>query len=293
MSVVAPTSGLIFAPRPVAVNSGHFVFESKDNPRAIIKRKAPGDLLKRFCSIVDSGDSDRAAFRFAHAWGAAALCDHGLPIGHAMSNKGEKCKSSESRAIEHCKAFAVYLQALRNIGKALNRGEKGDAVDWRLAEESFSAGWPPKPKWMVDAEASAPAKTLAYLRTRLQGMIGNLTIDARLVPRFSWDMRSARWSIELDSPRGEFNLAAILVLHLILEIAAAKKQRRCAACPLWFPPTGRQIYCPSCGRRAAMRAAWRRQQDGTAKRRSPTVADSVAARVRKRGKTRSFRRKRM
>jgi hypothetical protein len=99
----------------------------------MVKRKAPSDLLNRYCQIAESPNTDAAATRFARAWGVARLCDlHSLPIGHST-----KCTGDPADSIQAHKNFALCLASIRNIGLALNSERVGEDLDWQLADAAL------------------------------------------------------------------------------------------------------------------------------------------------------------
>lgn len=109
---------------------------------------------------------------------------------------------------------------------------------------------------------------LIQARIYFEVLMGRLLTTCRVQPRFCW--RGA-WMIEFDSPsmgspwtREDFdlpvqsNLAGILAIQLMVQITAARRMKQCRTCPRWFTPNRGQVYCPSCGIRAAWRTATQR-----------------------------------
>lgn len=255
-----PPLGMIWAPRLVKIEDGRLVPDLSPNR---LKRPAPNDLLARFCRIAESPDTDATAARFAQAFGVARLCDeHSLPIGHP----GE-CKSDHADSVKAHKNFAGCLESLKNIGLALTRKNVGEDLDWAVADGVLHAGFSP---WSEEMRSLIRGDWL-NARNHFQILMRCLLGACRIQPRFYW--RDGAWDIALDVLEGP-NLAAILAAQLMLEIAGAKQQKKCRsrACPRWFIPRRRQIYCESCGIRAAWRAAAERKRNGTAKPRArPSV----------------------
>jgi hypothetical protein len=231
-----------------------------------IQRPAPPDLLKRFCAIVDTDDTEKAVVRFVRAWGMMLLCDeHTLPLGHADSCSSSECIAKHRHdSIQAYLDFALCLQTLRNIGLVLSRegskgksvlGEVGSEGDWEMASNIL--GVPP-----LDGTISFGfvTRTAGAVLVRFEEMMQHLMSGCRIYPALS--MLDGSWNIGVaTSPI--HNLPAIVAIQLILEIAGAKAQRKCAAeeCPRWFIPRRRQIYCDACGIRAAWRASYRRKKE--------------------------------
>jgi len=158
---------------------------------------------------------------------------------------------------------------LGRIGQELNAGKTGSDLDWELADKILCA----------DAFAAGAEERLQYRRLRklgdarveFMGLMRTLVEISRLQPRLHWDGEA--WAIDFDSFGGS-NLAALLTIQLMAQVGG-KAMKKCPNCPRWFQPRGRQVYCASCG----IRAAWR---NAARKRRKRTLVDSLASRRKRR-----------
>jgi hypothetical protein len=176
---------------------------------------------------------------------------------------------------EGYRTFALCLDALLRIGRELSDGRTGDDCDWELADSILCGpDFPPREKTLRDLFR----KHLSDSRTQFQIMMRRLTEIARLQPRFQWDGKA--WAIDFDCFHGS-NLPALLTVQLMAQVGG-NVMRKCRACPRWFEPTGRQVYCAACGIRAAWRDSARRQR---------TLAETLEARNKKQRKTRANKRK--
>lgn len=233
--------GSIWAPRFERAENGRIYAGA---PRA---KRAPRDLLSRFCRIAEAEDGDATAISFARHWGTLGLCRHGIPAGHSPA-----CNDTAD-STDGYRTFALCLDALLRIGRELNAGRTGDEWDWELADSIlYGSDFPPGDK----ALRGIFRKYLRDSRIEFQAMMRRLTTIARLQPRLRWDDKA--WAIDFDCFRGS-NLPALLTVQLMAEVGG-NLMRKCRACPRWFQPVGRQVYCSACGIRAAWRDAARRQR---------------------------------
>ncbi len=226
-----------------------------------IERRAPRDLLKRFCAIADAEDTEKSIVRFVRAWGLLLLCDeHSLPVGH---NSPGKCVGGRD-SVQAYLDFALCLQTLRDVGLALSRADRpgkhllheiGRDGDWDMAARILCA--PP-----LDGAHSVGfgIGIAGAILVRFEELMEHLITACNIYPALT--RRENSWNVGLATSPIR-NLPAIIAMQLILEIAGAKAQRKCAAdeCPRWFIPRRRQIYCDACGIRAAWRASYRRKRD--------------------------------
>jgi hypothetical protein len=178
------------------------------------------------------------------------------------------------------------LAALRQIGADVSDGHVGDGVDWELAERClYGEEYPFQIRSTFRKAAAAIPGSSPAARSEFQRLVLTLIRVCRIQPGFRWDKTG--WSIDFDSILGS-NLAAILALQLISQLGG-KALRKCRACPRWFSPHGRQVYCKKCGIRAAWRSAWRTAEQN---RRDALALQDDAGRTRvgKRGEKRKRRR---
>jgi hypothetical protein len=200
---------------------------------------------------------ESAAIAFARQYGLLGLCVHGLPGAHDKNCARRRPADS----ITGYHRFAVCLDALLRIGLELNCNRPGAEVDWELADSILRG-----PDFPTDLPGPhAPKHKLPFRLVSVGRKILGFQIDwlasiCRVRPQFCWHKDA--WAIEFDSEWGsESNVPAILAIQLMAEIGA-KAMRKCRNCPRWFAPSGRQVYCDSCGIKAAWRDAKRRQRSG-------------------------------
>jgi|ERR1035438_571663 hypothetical protein len=253
-------------------------------------RRPDRSLLEQFCRMAESGNLTRSVTAFAKKWGLFQLCEpHSLPAGH----DGASCSARDT--VEGYWKFAVGLNALLKLGKDISARRWSSISDWQEADrllcgrysafpqlesldlrfltdsEPFTAyrtryvgpSWPQgmdlksAPSLKVDREKIAEGPpTLIPARTRYQTLIRRLVDVSGLVPRFHWNPEARSWAIDFDAEYRPSNLAAILAIQIMTEIAGGI-MRKCRACPQFFCPKGRQVYCIECGKPAAHRAAQR------------------------------------
>jgi len=222
-----------------------------DDTRPTKRRRPRSDLLKSFCRIAESPNTEKAVITFVKQCGLIGLCRHGLPTSH---NRACMQPVGSTDTIPAYKTFAVCLESLGRIGQELNAGNTGSELDWELADkilssEEFAAGAEERMQYRH-------LRTLDDARTNFMGLMRRLVEISRLQPRLHWDGEA--WAIDFDSFGGS-NLAALLTIQLMAQVGG-KTMKKCPSCPRWFEPSGRQVYCSSCGIRAAWRAAARRRR---------------------------------
>jgi len=251
--------GSTWAPSLLRIQNGQLEFAGNTN---WIKRRAPKDLLARFVSIAEAADTELAVRKFVTKWGLIRLCGHGIPRHHSPH-----CNLPEETVTAY-KNFSLCLGALQRIGLEINAGNVGADLDWELADVILVAeDFPP----LSDLMRKLIRGSIETARTHFQQMMRVLVTVTELQPRFCW-VRNA-WSIDFDCHRGS-NLGAILAIQLMAQIGGAA-MKKCRNCPRWFQPQGRQLYCSSCGIRAAWRAATTRY------RKRITLADTLASQGKK------------
>ena len=237
--------GFTWAPRLEGIRDGQL-----NEGVPWIKRRAPRELLTRFINIAESPDTERAVRMFTRKWGLLGLCGHGVPRSHNPA-----CDSAPE-TVDAYKSFSLCLASLRRVGLDINAGSVGNDLDWELADTVLCAGnFPP---WDA-AMRSLIRSSNATARNSFQTLMRVLVTVSSVQPRFCWTGNA--WSIDFDCHHGS-NLPAILTVQLMAQIGG-RAMKKCRNCTTWFEPRGRQVYCASCGLRAARRdaaAAWRRRQ---------------------------------
>ena len=246
----------VWAPAFGRLYDGRLLAESRG---AWKKRRAPRNLLNRFISIADSANTEAAVVSFARQWGIIGLCKHGLPILHDPACK----KTSDTISAHH--SFARLLEVLLRIGLELNKRRIADPVEWQLADDLLVDDDPERqnksPDWDSAVSFGSTLRLISlnhlrFARGRFQNIMRRLATMVRLQPQLAWI--NGAWSIDFNCSRGS-NLAAILTIQLMAAIGG-HTMRKCRACPRWFTPIGRQVYCGRCGIRASWRDAKKRQR---------------------------------
>jgi hypothetical protein len=252
----------IYAPAFARLENGRLI----PDWHRTIQRPASPHLLKTFFAIVGADDTEKEVVRFVRGWGMLLLCDeHGLPFGHSHSCSQSDCIAQHRHdSVQAYLDFAVCLHALHDVGLALSRHDNGRKSvlreigregDWEMAAKIL--GVPPLDGTM---RFGFDLRTAGAILVHFEELMQHLISACRIYPALT--RREGSWNIGVaTSPI--HNLPAIVAMQLILEIAGAKAQRKCAAeeCPRWFVPRRRQIYCDACGVRAAWRASYRRKRE--------------------------------
>ena len=133
--------------------------------------------------------------------------------------------------------------------------EIGREGDWEMAAKILCV-----PPLSATVRFGFDVRSAGAILVRFEGLMEHLISACRIYPTLT--RRDGSWNIGVaTSPI--HTLPAIVAMQLILEIAGARVQQKCAAeeCPRWFVPRRRQIYCDACGIRAAWRASYRRKRD--------------------------------
>jgi hypothetical protein len=237
---------------PVSARELEFVSAAGEfKGRFVPDRPRPrADLLARFLRIAEAADTSKAAIAFSKRWGRLELCEHGLPWKHC---------SNPADGVDSYMQFSRCLEALGRIGLELKAGRSGGDVDWEIVEQIFAAG--------DDYELLSKEERAAFrgkpreARANFVNLMDRLIFLSDLRPRLQWDKKTQTWAIDFDS-FAPSNLTAILALQLMSQLGGAA-MKRCASCPRWFTPQGRQVYCELCGIRAAWRAAARKRRAAT------------------------------
>lgn len=131
--------GYLWAPQFSALDGDRLL---TDNTRPTRRRRPRNDLLKSFCRIAESPNTEKAVITFVTRCGLIGLCRHGLPTSH---NRACMQPAGSIDTIAAYKTFAVCLESLGRIGQELNGGKIGSDLDWELADkilcaEEFAAG---------------------------------------------------------------------------------------------------------------------------------------------------------
>jgi hypothetical protein len=216
-------------------------------------------LLSGFLKLADAGDDQIA--NFAGRWGPLYLCEHGFRANH---NPGLKklvpCASTcaalddggddESEPTAGWRSLSRIANAIVRLAQELRAGRDGSQEDWRVAlqkdgEVRGFMGGSPEARMLVDA-ANA---WVASAQFRPSVCIAKRT----WVIRFGTDS----WNTELFGALG---------FQLLLRLTSPQKQVLCSACSKPYAPKRRPAaskgnYCPSCGRRVAVRLAKERLRD--------------------------------
>src|SRR2546427_6889562 len=83
---IAGWSALLFAQESGGISLGG---RRKLLPVGFHTKRAPLDLLSRFCRIAEAKNIDRAVVTFVRRWGLLSLCEHGIPKTHRCKKQTE------------------------------------------------------------------------------------------------------------------------------------------------------------------------------------------------------------
>lgn len=233
------------------------------------KRRKAGimDALSEFIKLDKRSllDQTRAILEFAKEWGVFGICDeHGLPFSHAefpgVSVFGSCCFPGTARfeSREYWSEPLYFwwrniprIAAIYRIGVALATGHRGEERDWVTVipeflpaeevrkqrnagieiDDRFKVPELPKPweEQEMDRKNRIPPKRHAcgILANEIQDMVG----VASLRPRFFWDQKARRFSVEHGAPTGLWPLFGWLTLRLMTETCHAGEGFVYIICP--------------------------------------------------------------
>jgi DNA-directed RNA polymerase subunit RPC12/RpoP len=210
-------------------------------------------LLSGFLKLADASDDQIASF--AGRWGPLYLCEHGCPANH---NPGLKklapCASTcgalddggdeEGEPIAGWRSLSRIANAIVRLALELRNGKEGSQEDWRVAlqkdgEVGGMLGGAPEAKMLWDAANAWVA-------------------IARFRP--SVGIKERTWVIRFGTDSWNTALFGALAFQLLLRVTGPQKEWLCSSCgkpyaPKRRPAASRGNYCPSCGRRVAVRLA--------------------------------------
>jgi hypothetical protein len=233
-------------PTGVKVKGGMLQYRISGSVR---RRESGPKLLTEFVDLETA--SDEQIESYAQEYGVLGLCDeHGLPEGHRapLGKAIEHCSPGYSSAVSYWEKvdswryYASFFGAIFRLASAIYSGRACDAQDWaRVGLDTETA------LKMPGGELGALAAMINALLAvaPLQPTAGIL--DGKIVVRLA---TSNDWS-------GLFGGLATQLLFAVSRIGGIQT---CSSCgqiyrPTRAPATGRNRYCPKCGKRAAWRAA--------------------------------------
>lgn len=253
------------------------------SPKAV-----PAKLLFDFMAL-DEAPTERVA-AFASRFGMLGICVHGRPFGHGLNaaaftrggGLGEcpslwdawKAGLHEEDAA-HWRAWARRFRLVCECVNALKQGAKtGQALDME-----FVYGW----RWKPNPKVRPRTVGRAALWEQVSDSLNVWLRDCDLRPAIVVD-KDGKASIEMSSnPQHAF---PILAHQMLLLVTGAKETPECKACGHLFltarrPQSGRDCYCPTCGRTAAnMMAARRHRAKLRARAAAEESTDGQATRTR-------------
>ena len=230
-------------------------------------------LLVDFVAL--STERDRGILEFARQWGPLGLCEkHGQPAAHldrtlcpvrfsvTPPDPGDYDLARKvQETIEFAeplslwRQYAAHAHSVLALSAALNSGEKGDPLDWRVALGRQIAPEDDRAELLLRLvnlwlEFGKPHPVLAPAadgRYELRFTSGNLILS---------DLRELGTAGELILRSAD--LFALLAVQIASAVAGGSGLATCSACGVLYNPTrhpaqGRRHFCPNCG----IKGAWR------------------------------------
>ena len=238
--------------------------------------------------LLEAKDSPMLITRFCEKWGVLGVCKHGLPRIHTQRCWWRKpfrtsmvkgfTRNEYKESFQSIQQFANGIESLMRIGAEISQGREGIIEDWQTAQTWLTRWQHPDSE---DEDLSNPKNfNLKTRRLYLEIYLNRLIDESQLRPRVYWP-DGISWRIEMDSgmSMGHVNnLAALVVMELLMTVANCDGLANCAACnrpyiPERRPDSTRRNYCPSCGRKAAVRDASREYRQ---RRREAVNADQIS-----------------
>ncbi len=242
----------------------------------------------------------KQVLKFAQRFGPLRLCErHRLPVSHnhrrflddpgllpcheAMlppheaaaiverSGKGVAKDGWCQESVADWQRFARQVDAMMNIAGELRYRRPGDRAQWAVL-----AGLGHKPG------AEPLSGDIVAQRSSLAEVVNVWLQWGEIRTQLDWAQATARMTYALPE---RYNLFGTLALQLATSVSTTRGgPAQCASCHRTFiaarkPASGRNAYCPACGRQAANKEAKRRQR-AKARRRSaaPSGSGDITAR---------------
>jgi hypothetical protein len=279
-SAVSAALGTLQTPVSVECHDDVVSYEFGDRHAA----DAPSTLLFEFMALAEGSASDVGSF--ARRFSVLGLCrEHGLPFGHSSRSGNRYADLAEGadgvtsqwhelfeairagrydERIEDWRAWARRFRLLFDRANAL----KGATRSAALLDEIFLRG--DRPQEAVHSRGPLSSRSTLWEQV------------ARVLNQWLQDAGAATLVVSSKGGPPEIHLSAhtpfafpVLVRQLLLFVTGAQEEATCKACgrlylPKRRPQKGRDTYCPTCGRKAANRAAIRRFREQPKKKRRTT-----------------------
>jgi hypothetical protein len=215
-----------------------------------------------------AGASEAAFLRFARVWGMLGLCRHGESVHHQKPVCLPRRVGEEFvETIARWRGRARYVRSLLNIKSALNRGQAGNADDWRLAWRG-----PPPTETSAAAQRLGVAASIFLSTAQVQPMLHY--VDQGLTFTFiSGNLGSVVKAMDAFPTLGKWlstagNLYAAIAIRTALALQEGPGWAICSnpKCrhlyrPKRQPAEDRWNFCGRCGKRAS----WRMSKQGKRK----------------------------
>jgi len=216
--------------------------------------RAKPTLLEEFIALANADSS--AIAKFVGHWGVLGLCRHNLPIGHPVL--------SEYLSISGWKAHSRFGEVVpdASIDEADRFGEftacapREDADGWR--SEPLDA-WRFYSRTSADLVKQAAGTQVERLMS-MSALSDWLMLAPLRVKLVSKGTKRLQADIGLEPAHRYSALSSMLAVRTLVAALKGTGLLVCSSCgrvylPRRKPAEGRDSYCPSCGIKAAWRAA--------------------------------------
>lgn len=216
--------------------------------------------------------------RFVDAPSLWPCCEATLPAAEAETiagrlGQGGMAHGWSQESVADWQRFARQAQAAMNIAGELRYRRLGDREQWadlsRLAHRREDERWAALPGLGYKPDAEPWRGDVGAQRSSLAEVVNVWLQWGEIRTQLDWGQATARMTYTLPE---RYNLFGTLALQLVTALSATRGgPARCANCHRYFvatrkPASGRNAYCPACGRTAANREAKRRQRKNERRR---------------------------
>ncbi len=250
-------------------------------------RQPDARLLDRFIGLVDA--TPLQLLKFAQRWGPLHICEaHQLPVSH----RSDRFRDSPSvgpchvpsvsqgdfhhhplgvgrrpptprpatwewywEPLDRWRVLAGQARAMLNLAATVRGLGATNSADWSALDELG---------FRRTGGAPLPLTTVAARRAVLAAAVDTWLQWSAIRPKFAWRDTQPHLSYWTQEEHGLFGTLALQLAYAIGAMKGGMLQ--CSNCHRFFvaqrrPAEGRNVYCPTCGKKAADRDAKRRQRE--------------------------------
>lgn len=227
---------------------------------------APPDLWAKFIDLWDG--TPAAVTRFAKRFGGLALCEHGMPFGHApgcdypvpspndLVEDDGGTVSVIAEPVQRWRAWSLAFASLLRIRLDLQNSKIADGAAWDAVDFAINADSPGSfgsskefdetrrmtSKW---TRAKQDALLIYIARLLLAYHVRRLIELARIGPQFKWNRATSEFEVELAATGTGTNMFAVIVLQLLPRLSNPSHSEAIAFCIVCnrMVPAHRSKYC--------------------------------------------------